>query len=80
MNKNYINLGQYNNRHVIKHVTLKLKLCFEIYQYFMVKVSLFHETLGEEGEMFIYAGAQKSDQVRQLDHKMSLKYLFKLYI
>ena len=24
MNKNYINLGQYNNRHVIKHVTLKL--------------------------------------------------------
>ena len=46
----------------------------------MVKVSLFHETLGEEGETSIYTGAQKSDQVRQLDHKMSLKYLFKLYI
>ena len=46
----------------------------------MVKVSLFHETLGEEEETTIYAGAQKSDQVRQLDHKMSLKYLFKLYI
>ena len=29
----------------------------------MVKVSLFHETLGEEGETSIYAGAQKSDQV-----------------
>ena len=46
----------------------------------MIKVSLFHEILGEEGETSIYAGAQKSDQVRQLDHKMSLKYLFKLYI
>ena len=30
----------------------------------MVKVSLFHETLGEEGETSIYAGAQKSDQVK----------------
>ena len=46
----------------------------------MVKVSLFHETLGEEGETSICAGARKLDQVRQLDHKMSLKYLFKLYI
>ena len=26
MNKNSMNLGQYNNRHVIKHVTLKLFL------------------------------------------------------
>ena len=25
MNKHYMNLGQYNNRHVIKHVTLKFK-------------------------------------------------------
>ena len=24
MNKNSMNLGQYNNRHVIKHVTLKI--------------------------------------------------------
>ena len=46
----------------------------------MVKVSLFYETLGEEGETSIYAGAQKSDQVGQLDHKKSLKYLFKVYI
>ena len=46
----------------------------------MVKVSLFHETLEEEGETSIYAVAQKSDQVRHLHHKMSLKYLFKLYI
>ena len=45
----------------------------------MVKVSLFHETLGKEGETSIYVGAQKSDWVRKLDHKMSLKYLFKLY-
>ena len=34
----------------------------------MVKVSLFHETLGEEGEMSICAGAHKSDQVRRLGH------------
>ena len=53
---------------------------FEIFQYFMVKVSLFHETLREEGETSIYAGAQKSDQVRQLDHKISLKNLLKPYI
>ena len=46
----------------------------------MVKVSLFHETLVEEGETSIYAGAQNSDHVRQLDRKISLKYLFKLYI
>ena len=46
----------------------------------MIKVSLFHETLEKEGETSIYAGAQKSDQVRHLDHKMSLKYLIKLYI
>ena len=32
----------------------------------MVKVSLFHEALGEEGETSIYASAKKSDQVRQL--------------
>ena len=25
MNKHYMNLGQYNNRHVIKHVNLKIK-------------------------------------------------------
>ena len=43
-----------------------LKLSFEIFQNFMVKVSLFHEALGEEGETSIYAGAKKSDQVRQL--------------
>ena len=28
MNKNSMNLGQYNNRHVIKHVTLKLYVLF----------------------------------------------------
>ena len=63
-----------------KRCNVSLKHSFEIFQYFMVKVSLFHETLGEEGETSIYAGAQKSDQVRQWDYKMSLKYLFKLYI